>query len=35
MKDEENMTADLAALSSDSPKKHWKEKHNISEPEGK
>ncbi|XP_048043539.1 uncharacterized protein wizb isoform X2 [Megalobrama amblycephala] len=34
MKDEENMTANLATLSSESPKQHWKEKHNISEPKG-
>ncbi|XP_056089189.1 protein Wiz isoform X2 [Rhinichthys klamathensis goyatoka] len=34
IKDEENMTADLATLSSHSPKQHWKEKHNINEPAG-
>lgn len=35
MKDEEDMFGDLATLSSDSAKQLWKEKHNISEPEGK
>uniref|UniRef100_A0A9J7Z519 WIZ zinc finger b n=1 Tax=Cyprinus carpio carpio TaxID=630221 RepID=A0A9J7Z519_CYPCA len=31
MKDEENMTAEPTTLSSDSPKRCWKEEHNISE----
>ncbi len=35
MKDEENMTAEPTTLSSDSPKRHWKEEHNISDLEGK
>ncbi len=35
IKDEENMTAEPTTLSSDSPKRHWKEEQHLSDLEGK